>query len=217
MSARATSARAACWPSAADRSRVTLRLPTLSCPKKRLDPDLRGRSLRMWSPSGDSTLITLAPRSAIIRVQYGPAIMVVKSSTVRPSSGPGAGAGGVPGGCSGMPASGARLSGQLRPHGRDDLGGEQFQVPAGIGAGAGAGEDHPGGAGPDVVQHPAGAVVHVTDGEVLAGHGGEVLPVGLGQDLHRVAGGHRRVLMHAGPQVDAALNGRLAVPLCRDR
>src|SRR3984957_17904846 len=197
MSARATSARAACWPSAADRSRVTLRLPTLSWPKKRLDPDLRGRSLRMWSPSGDSTLMTVAPRSAIIRVQCGPAIIVEKSSTVRPSSGPDAGAGGVPGGCSGMPASSARPGSQFRPHGRDDLGGEQLQVAVHIGAGAGAGEDHPGGAGPDVVQHPAGAGVDVADGQVLAALDHEVLPVGLGQDLHRLAGGHRRVLVYA--------------------
>src|SRR4051794_35081334 len=88
MSARPTRPSAADRPSAVDRSSVTLRLPTLSWPKNRLEPDLRGRSLRMWSPSGASILITSAPRSAIILVQYGPAIIVEKSTTVRPDSAP---------------------------------------------------------------------------------------------------------------------------------
>src|SRR5215468_3219642 len=38
----------------------------------------------MKSPSGGSILITTAPRSASIRVQYGPETMLVKSSTRRP-------------------------------------------------------------------------------------------------------------------------------------
>src|SRR5271156_5108964 len=38
----------------------------------------------MKSPSGGSTLITSAPRSASSRVQYGPDTMVVKSSTRTP-------------------------------------------------------------------------------------------------------------------------------------
>src|SRR5215467_5758123 len=38
----------------------------------------------MKSPSGGSILITSAPRSASIRVQYGPETMVVKSRTRTP-------------------------------------------------------------------------------------------------------------------------------------
>src|SRR5208282_578839 len=39
----------------------------------------------MKSPSGGSTLITSAPRSASSRVQYGPDTMVVKSRTRTPA------------------------------------------------------------------------------------------------------------------------------------
>ncbi len=44
-----------------------------------------GGRVRIISPSGASILITSAPRSASIRPQCGPAIVVVKSSTRSPS------------------------------------------------------------------------------------------------------------------------------------
>src|SRR5271167_3867564 len=43
----------------------------------------------MMSPSGDSTLITSAPRSPRICVASGPRTTVVRSSTLIPASGPG--------------------------------------------------------------------------------------------------------------------------------
>src|SRR6516165_2340639 len=43
----------------------------------------------MMSPSGDSTLITSAPRSPRICVASGPSTTVVRSSTLIPASGPG--------------------------------------------------------------------------------------------------------------------------------
>src|SRR5271166_5180377 len=45
----------------------------------------------MMSPSGDSTLITSAPRSPRICVASGPSTTVVRSSTLIPASGPGLG------------------------------------------------------------------------------------------------------------------------------
>ena len=42
----------------------------------------------MLSPSGGSTLITSAPMSAMIWVQYGPITIAVRSTTGTPASGP---------------------------------------------------------------------------------------------------------------------------------
>ena len=42
----------------------------------------------MLSPSGGSILITSAPMSAMIWVQYGPITMAVRSTTRTPDSGP---------------------------------------------------------------------------------------------------------------------------------
>src|SRR5215207_11441344 len=44
--------------------------------------------LRVLSPSGGSTLITSAPMSAMICVQYGPNTIAVRSTTRTPVSGP---------------------------------------------------------------------------------------------------------------------------------
>jgi hypothetical protein len=49
-----------------------------------LAPLRSGMRERIMSPSGASILTTSAPRSASSRVQCGPAIVVVKSSTLRP-------------------------------------------------------------------------------------------------------------------------------------
>jgi hypothetical protein len=49
-----------------------------------LAPLRSGMRERIMSPSGASILMTSAPRSASSRVQRGPAIVVVKSSTLRP-------------------------------------------------------------------------------------------------------------------------------------
>src|SRR5438874_12885336 len=70
------------------RSRITLFLPVLSSPNELLAP-LRsgGRDRIMSPPSGASSLITSAPTSANSRVQCGPAIVVVKSTTRTPFKG----------------------------------------------------------------------------------------------------------------------------------
>src|SRR4051794_23744890 len=47
-----------------------------------------GQALRITSPSGDSTLITSAPKSPRICVAYGPMTTVVKSRTRTPARGP---------------------------------------------------------------------------------------------------------------------------------
>jgi hypothetical protein len=47
-----------------------------------------GPQARVPSPSGGSTLITAAPRSARSIVQYGPASTVEQSTTTMPASGP---------------------------------------------------------------------------------------------------------------------------------
>src|SRR5262249_35241423 len=60
----------------------------LSWPKLVLAPFLNGGRVRIISPLGASILITSAPRSASKRVQCGPAIVVVKSSTRRPDKAP---------------------------------------------------------------------------------------------------------------------------------
>src|SRR3954453_16747154 len=70
------------------RSRTMLFFPALSCPKLVLAPLRSGGRVRIMSPSGASILITSAPRSANSRVQCGPAIVVVKSSTRTRSSAP---------------------------------------------------------------------------------------------------------------------------------
>src|SRR6266851_5049909 len=67
------------------RSRTRLFLPVLSWPNEVLTPSRSGWRERIMSPSGASTLITSAPRSAKRRVQCGPAIVVVKSTTRRRS------------------------------------------------------------------------------------------------------------------------------------
>jgi starch synthase len=62
-------------------------LPTLSWPNAVLQLFRSGRRVRMVSPSAVSILMTSGPVSASIRVQCGPAIVVEKSSTRRPSGG----------------------------------------------------------------------------------------------------------------------------------
>src|SRR5207302_3731573 len=69
------------------RYRITLFLPVLSWPKEVLEPLRRGGRDRIMSPSGASSLMISAPRSANSRVQCGPAIVVVKSTTRTPSKG----------------------------------------------------------------------------------------------------------------------------------
>ena len=62
-----------------------LRLPRLTALKLGLSvPDAPG-ICRVESPAGGSTLMTVAPRSASIIAQNGPAITCVTSSTRRPS------------------------------------------------------------------------------------------------------------------------------------
>src|SRR5215212_10973001 len=84
-SAVATSRRAAATASSRFKSSTTLFLPVLSWPKEVLAPLRKGGRDRIMSPSGDSILITSAPRSASSRVQCGPAIVVVKSTTRMPA------------------------------------------------------------------------------------------------------------------------------------
>ena len=62
-------------------------LPTLSWPNIVLAPSRTTGRERIRSPSVDSTLITSAPRSAIRRLQCGPAIVVEKSRIRTPLSG----------------------------------------------------------------------------------------------------------------------------------
>src|SRR6516162_1891492 len=87
-SAVATSRRTASTAAGDLRSRATLFLPALSWPKLVLAPLRIGGRVRIMSPSGASILITSAARSANMRVQCGPAIVVVKSSTRRPDNAP---------------------------------------------------------------------------------------------------------------------------------
>src|SRR6266436_3837342 len=84
-SAEATSRRTASTAAGDLRSSAMLFLPALSCPKLVLAPLRNGGRVRIISPSGASILIPSAPRSARMRAQWGPAIVVVKSSTRRPS------------------------------------------------------------------------------------------------------------------------------------
>src|SRR5476649_2307440 len=65
------------------RSSTIERLPALSWPNIDEAPSrITGRE-RIRSPSGDSTLITSAPMSASRREQWGPAMVVEKSRTLR--------------------------------------------------------------------------------------------------------------------------------------
>src|SRR5271170_894899 len=84
-SAVATSRRAASHPPGDFRSSTMLFLPAFNWPKLVLAPSRNGGRVRIMSPSGASILITSAPRSASIRPQCGPAIVVVKSATRRPA------------------------------------------------------------------------------------------------------------------------------------
>src|SRR5437763_1132598 len=69
------------------RSSTIERLPALSWPNMVPAPSRCTGRLRIRSPSGDSTLITSAPMSAIRRAQCGPAMVVEKSRTLMPLSG----------------------------------------------------------------------------------------------------------------------------------
>jgi hypothetical protein len=63
-----------------------LRLPRLTALKLGLSVPIAPAIVRDESPSGDSTLMTSAPRSASCIVQNGPAITCVTSITRRPES-----------------------------------------------------------------------------------------------------------------------------------
>src|SRR5437762_8471669 len=89
MSTLATSFFTAAIASGRLRSSTIERLPALSWPNIVPAPSRCTGRLRMRSPSGDSILITSAPMSASRRLQCGPAMVVEKSSTLRPCSGRG--------------------------------------------------------------------------------------------------------------------------------
>src|SRR5215475_7266566 len=69
------------------RSSTIERLPALSWPNIVPAPPRWTGRLLIRSPSGDSTLITSAPMSAIRRAQWGPAMVVEKSRTRTPVRG----------------------------------------------------------------------------------------------------------------------------------
>src|SRR5476651_2583408 len=71
------------------RSSTIERLPALSWPNIVEAPSRNTGRERIRSPSGDSSLITSAPMSASRREQWGPAMVVEKSMTLRPVSGRG--------------------------------------------------------------------------------------------------------------------------------
>ena len=52
-------------------------------------PGTKGGTRRMISPSGCSTLTTVAPKSARMQPAIGPAQVVVASTTTTPARGPG--------------------------------------------------------------------------------------------------------------------------------
>src|SRR6202022_62464 len=88
-SASNVSARSAVLPSSDRRSSTTLRLPRLTFTKTPLIPGSGPTEMwRVLSPSGGSILMTSAPMSAIICVQYGPITIAVTSTTSTPASGP---------------------------------------------------------------------------------------------------------------------------------
>ena len=66
-----------------------LRLPRFTFTKTPLIPDSGPTEMnRVLSPCGGSTLMTSAPMSAMICVQYGPITIAVRSTTRTPASGP---------------------------------------------------------------------------------------------------------------------------------
>src|ERR1700737_93129 len=88
-SASNVSARSAVLPSSDRRSSTTLRLPRLTFTKTPLIPGSGPTEMwRVLSPSGGSILMTSAPMSAMICVQYGPITIAVRSTTRTPDSGP---------------------------------------------------------------------------------------------------------------------------------
>src|SRR5690348_419450 len=88
-SASTTSARSAVLPSSVRRSSTTLRLPRLTLTNTPLIPGAGPTEMkRVLSPSGGSILMTSAPMSAMICVQYGPITIAVRSTTRTPFSGP---------------------------------------------------------------------------------------------------------------------------------
>src|SRR4051812_15395444 len=88
-SASRTSARSAVLPTSERKSSTTLRLPRLTLTKTPLIPGAGPTEMkRVLSPSGGSILITSAPISAMICVQYGPITIAVRSTTHTPASGP---------------------------------------------------------------------------------------------------------------------------------
>src|ERR1700754_3147930 len=88
-SASSKSARSAVTPSSERRSSTTLRLPRFTFTKTPLIPGAGPTEMkRVLSPSGGSILITSAPMSAMICVQYGPITIAVRSTTSTPASGP---------------------------------------------------------------------------------------------------------------------------------
>src|SRR5690348_6692111 len=89
MSTLATSFFTAATASGRLRSSTIERLPALSWPNMVPAPSRCTGRLRIRSPSGDSTLITSAPMSAIRRPQCGPAMVVEKSRTRTPVRGRG--------------------------------------------------------------------------------------------------------------------------------
>src|SRR5215470_5013876 len=93
MSLRCASARKISRPSGRRRSSARLRLLrlTVACMNESggCVPGRCGGTRRAISPSGCSTLITSAPRSASRHAHIGPAQVVVTSTTRRPASGPG--------------------------------------------------------------------------------------------------------------------------------
>src|SRR5690625_2684606 len=88
-SAVSISARSAVFPASVRRSNTTERLPRLTLTNTPLRPGAGPTEMyRVVSPSGGSTLITSAPISAMIWVQYGPITIAVRSTIRTPASGP---------------------------------------------------------------------------------------------------------------------------------
>src|SRR6476660_9546468 len=88
-SASRMSALIAVLPSSVRKSNTTLRLPRFTFTKTPLIPGAGPTEIyRVLSPSGGSILITSAPMSAMIWVQYGPITIAVRSTTRTPTSGP---------------------------------------------------------------------------------------------------------------------------------
>src|SRR5215469_12074579 len=88
MSALAASRLIASAPSGDFKSSTRLFLPAFSWPNVVEQPLRTGGRVRIVSPSSVSILMTSAPMSASMREQWGPAIVVEKSSTRRPAKHP---------------------------------------------------------------------------------------------------------------------------------